>query len=57
MKNGYNIFWTQNALNELQRTIAYLEEHFSDKEIKRLVQKTESIITPLPHPTASVYLP
>lgn len=42
MKNGYKIFWTENALNELAKTIEYLEENFTDKEIKKLAQKIES---------------
>jgi plasmid stabilization system protein ParE len=42
MKNGYKIFWTENALNELAKTIEYLEENFTDKEIKKLAQKLES---------------
>ena len=42
MKNGYKILWTENALNELAKTIEYLEENFTDKEIKKLAQKIES---------------
>lgn len=42
MKNGYKILWTENALNELAKTIEYLEENFTDKEIKKLTQKIES---------------
>ncbi|WP_410240493.1 type II toxin-antitoxin system RelE/ParE family toxin [Sphingobacterium thalpophilum] len=43
MKSGYNILWTPNALNELEKTIEYLEENFSEKEIKKLAQKIEKI--------------
>lgn len=43
MKNGYNILWTPNALNELDETIKYLQDNFSNKEIKKLVEKIESI--------------
>lgn len=39
MKSGYNILWTPNALNELEKTIEYLEENFSEKEIKKLAQR------------------
>jgi plasmid stabilization system protein ParE len=42
MENGYNIFWTSNALNELEETIQYLQHHFSDKEIKKLAVKIEN---------------
>lgn len=43
MKSGFNIEWTQNARKELEKTIEYLEENFSKKEIKKLVQKIENI--------------
>jgi plasmid stabilization system protein ParE len=39
MKCGYNILWTPKALNELEKTIEYLEENFSEKEIKKLAQR------------------
>ena len=42
MKNGYKIFWTENALSELTATIEYLKDNFTDKAIKRLAQKIES---------------
>jgi len=42
MENGYNIFWTSNALRELEDTIQYLQYNFSDKEIKKLVFKIEN---------------
>lgn len=43
MGNGYKIFWTPNALNELEQTIEYLQNNFTDKEIKKFVHKLESI--------------
>ena len=43
MKNGYEIRWTDYALEELEQTIHYLENHFSEKEIKKLARKIESI--------------
>jgi plasmid stabilization system protein ParE len=45
MKSGYNIAWTTNAINELNKTIQYLEQNFTDKEIKKLVAKIESVTT------------
>lgn len=42
MKNGYNISWTPNALNELEETIQYLQKNFSDKEIAKLARKIEN---------------
>lgn len=44
MKNGYEIFWTTNALNELEKTISYLAENFTEKEIRKLAIKIELII-------------
>lgn len=43
MKSGYKIVWTENALQELQTTIEYLEAEFSEKELARLAQKIEDI--------------
>ena len=43
MKSGYKIHWTTHALDELNQTIRYLEENFSDKEIQKLAQKIEHI--------------
>ena len=45
MKSGYKILWTDNALDELEKTIQYLEREFSDKEIRKLALKIESFIT------------
>ena len=41
MKNGYDVFWTTNALNELKDTLAYLENNFSEREIIRLITTLE----------------
>ncbi len=49
MKNGYKVNWTPHALNELQRTIEYLEQNFTQKEIIKLVQKIESITELITH--------
>ena len=43
MKSGYNILWTSNALTEIEKTIEYLDENFSGKEIKKLGEKIEEI--------------
>lgn len=43
MKSGYKIRWTDHALDELQKAFDYLELNFSENELKRLAQKTESI--------------
>ncbi|MFT4093913.1 MAG: type II toxin-antitoxin system RelE/ParE family toxin [Niabella sp.] len=44
MKNGYDIFWTDNAINELKSTIQYLEENFGEKELNNLANKIESTL-------------
>ncbi|WP_407481559.1 type II toxin-antitoxin system RelE/ParE family toxin [Elizabethkingia meningoseptica] len=44
MKNGYKIFWSQNALDELTKTIEYLEINFSEKELRKLALKLEDVI-------------
>lgn len=36
MESGYKLFWTQHALNELQNTYDYLQENFTDRELKAL---------------------
>lgn len=41
MENGYKILWTDFALEELSKTIEYLEENFTEKEIGRLAQEIE----------------
>ena len=44
MKSGYEIIWTEFAINELEETISYLEKNFTDKEISSLVQHIERIV-------------
>ncbi|MEQ9297175.1 MAG: type II toxin-antitoxin system RelE/ParE family toxin [Cyclobacteriaceae bacterium] len=41
MKSGYNIKWTDHALEELQETYAYLEEQWSSKELRSLSMSIE----------------
>ena len=35
MQNIYKIIWTNEALSNLKNVIAYLEKHWTEKEIKR----------------------
>lgn len=42
MKSGYKIVWTSHALSELTQAFQYIEQHFSDREIKKLSQKIEN---------------
>lgn len=44
MKSGYKVVWTDHALGGLRQTVSYLEENFSEREIKRLANKIESTL-------------
>lgn len=44
MKNGCEIHWTLNALTELEQTIEYLQNNFTEKEISKLALETEETI-------------
>ena len=44
MKSGYEILWTDNALKELEKTILYLEENWSEKELQNLATQLEQTI-------------
>lgn len=44
MKNGYKIFWTSHALLELETTIAYLQENWSERELKKFSRELEHTI-------------
>ncbi|RZK00250.1 MAG: type II toxin-antitoxin system RelE/ParE family toxin [Flavobacterium sp.] len=45
MTNGYKIFWTDFALKELENTIEYLQENWTEKELRNLASKLEETIT------------
>ena len=44
MKSGYKIEWTDNALNELKATYQYLEENWTEKELRNLSSEIERTI-------------
>lgn len=44
MKNGYRIFWTDHALNELKTTFDFINEHWTQREIKNLAQEIELVV-------------
>ena len=44
MENSYEIVWTDLALEELENTVKYLEEKFSEKEVERLADEIERIL-------------
>ncbi len=44
MKNGYKILWTDLAIKELEKTIEYLEENWTEKELRNLFEKLEETL-------------
>ncbi len=44
MKNGYKILWTDNAIKELEKSIEYLEVHWTEKELINLATHLEKIL-------------
>ncbi len=49
MTNGYKILWTDFALTELEKTIEYLQENWTDKEIRNLAIEIEETISLISH--------
>ncbi len=41
MKSGYEIVWSDQSLKELEETIEYLEQNFTNKELRRLSGEIE----------------
>lgn len=44
MKSGYKILWTKHAISELEQTIIYLENNWSEKELKKFSSQLDHII-------------
>ena len=44
MKSGFKIVWTEHALSELNQTISYLEENWTERELKNFVKKLDHTI-------------
>jgi plasmid stabilization system protein ParE len=49
MASGYKIFWTDFALGELEKTIEYLEENWTEKELRNLAREIEETLNLLSH--------
>ena len=45
MKNGCKVVWTDFALKELESTIEYLQENWTEKELRNLALKLEDILS------------
>ena len=44
MKSGYEIKWTDNALKELAETYKYINDNWSDRELKKLSVETKKYL-------------
>jgi plasmid stabilization system protein ParE len=44
MKSGYNILWTDHALAELEATIEYLQNNWSESDLKNFARKLDDTI-------------
>ena len=44
MKSGYKILWTDHAISELKETIEYLENNWTEKELRRFAAKLDHTI-------------
>ena len=44
MKSGYKILWTDHAISELKETIQYLENNWSEKELRNFSAKLDHTI-------------
>lgn len=49
MTNGYKILWTDFALSELKNTIEYLQENWTNRELKNLALEIEKTVNLLSH--------
>ena len=44
MKSGYKILWTDHAISELKETIEYLENKWTERELRRFSAKLDHTI-------------
>lgn len=44
MKSGYKILWTDHALSELENTVIYLEENWTERELKNFSRELDNTI-------------
>ena len=44
MKSGFKIFWTDHALSELEQTIEYLENKWTERELRIFSAKLDHTI-------------
>ena len=39
MSNTYKVIWSENSVKELESIITYLEDNWSEKEIRKFIQQ------------------
>lgn len=44
MKSGYKIFWTDHAISELKETIEYLENNWTERDLRTFSTKLDHTI-------------
>ena len=44
MKSGYKILWTDHAITELKETLEYLENNWTERELRRFSAKLDHTI-------------
>lgn len=44
MKSGYKILWTQHALEELQKTIKFLQTNWTSRDLRNFAEKLDHSI-------------
>ena len=44
MKSGYKVLWTDHAISELKETIEYLEENWTERELRNFSAKLDHTI-------------
>jgi plasmid stabilization system protein ParE len=45
MKSGYEIIWSATANNDLDKIIDYLKSNWTEKEIRKFIQKLDSFLS------------
>lgn len=44
MKSGYKVFWTDHAISELKETIEFLENNWTERELRNFIAKLDHTI-------------
>ncbi len=49
MTNGYKILWTEHAATELKSTIEFLENNWTEKELRNLASEIDNTLSLISH--------